>query len=434
MSQPPAARGQVADSAQAPERASVLLLMDASGSMAQPAGGGERKIEAARSAVGELLDSLSPDIEVGMRVFGGGVSGKTGCADTAEIFPVAPVEPGLMKARLARYQPDGTTPLGLGLREAAGDLPRSGTRAIVLVSDGRDRCAPPEPCEVAERIARGGVDLRIEAIGFQVGGADRAQLRCIARAGGGVYHDAQDPESLADSLNAVVSRALRRYQPAGEEVRGTPRADDAPLLAEGQYVDRIRPGQVRWYRVELPEGVGIAAAATVVPPLPRIPVDAASFGGRLNAVLFEPEELRARGSQSGIEPVGSATTVDSDFEVELVRPLAAGEPVTVAVRSSELASDTADLPPGTYGLAVQLDEEFALDLPRRSYPLELLIDTLGEPVNEETESGDADSGDQDAEASEDESDGAGVAVAIGIGVVAAALGFGSAAALGRRRR
>jgi Mg-chelatase subunit ChlD len=426
-SQPPA-RGQGTHSAQAAaERASVVLLMDASGSMGQPAGSGELKIEAARAAIGELLDSLSPEIEVGMRVFGGGASGRTGCDDTAQIFPVGPVDPGPMKARLTRYQPEGTTPLGLGLREAAGDLPGSGTRAIVLVSDGRDRCAPPEPCGVAEMIARGGVDLRIEAIGFQVGRADRAQLRCIARAGGGVYHDAEDPEALADSLNAVVSRALRRYRPAGEEVRGTPGADDAPLLAEGQYVDRIRPGQARWYRVDLPEGVGVAAAATLVPPLPRLPVSFRSVGGELTARLFEPEELSARGSQPGIEQVGLATTVDSDFQVGFERDLGGGDPITATVRSGTLVGEETRLPPGVYGVGIELGD----NLPQRSYALEVLIDTVGEPVAEEPEPG---SGDDDVGTSEEGSDGAGVAAAIAVGLVGATVGFGFAAALGRRRR
>jgi hypothetical protein len=67
----------------------------------------------------------------------------------------------------------------------------------VLVSDGGDNCKPPDPCAVAREISKGGIDLKIQAVGFQVKAGARRQLKCIAKAGGGRYVDATDAEGLS---------------------------------------------------------------------------------------------------------------------------------------------------------------------------------------------------------------------------------------------
>lgn len=50
------------------------------------------------------------------------------------------------------------TPIGNALQAAADSLPNEGNRSIILVSDGEDTCAPPEPREVARDLADRGVD------------------------------------------------------------------------------------------------------------------------------------------------------------------------------------------------------------------------------------------------------------------------------------
>ncbi|MET8727169.1 hypothetical protein ABZV81_08275 [Streptomyces parvus] len=37
-----------------------------------------------------------------------------------------------------------------------------GTRTILLISDGEDNCGTPEPCRVAEELARVGAGVRID--------------------------------------------------------------------------------------------------------------------------------------------------------------------------------------------------------------------------------------------------------------------------------
>ena len=95
-------------------------------------------------------------------------------------------------------------------------------RAVVLVSDGGDNCAPPDPCKAAAKVARGGVDLSISVVGLQVNERVRRQLQCIADAGGGAYVDANDPDALRDELLAALARAFRSYDPTGTPVEGGP--------------------------------------------------------------------------------------------------------------------------------------------------------------------------------------------------------------------
>ena len=86
---------------------------------------------------------------------------------------------------------------------------------MVLVTDGGDNCAPPDPCKAAERVAKRGVDMSISVVGFQVNDRVQRQLRCIARGGRRSYVDVDDADKLGDELLALLSRAFRSYEPAG---------------------------------------------------------------------------------------------------------------------------------------------------------------------------------------------------------------------------
>ena len=136
--------------------------------------------------------------------------------------------------QIRSFKAKGRTPIAYALEHAAQDLGTSGPRTIMLVSDGKDTCQPPSPCEVARRIAKGGVEMRIQAIGFNVDQEARRELKCIAAAGGGVYTDADN----AATLQGAAARALHaRAAPVRPE--GQPRAR-RPERAPGDR-DR-RPG------------------------------------------------------------------------------------------------------------------------------------------------------------------------------------------------
>jgi Ca-activated chloride channel family protein len=250
---------------------SLLIVMDASKSMSKPAGAGQTRLQAAKAALRTLVRGLPDGTRVGLRLYGHRVSGATraeGCRDTELVVPVGPLDRGRLVARIDSYEAVGFTPIGRALRAAADDLPSDGPASIVLVSDGGDNCAPPSPCSVAEQIARRGPDLSVQAVGFQVTDRARAQLRCIAERGRGVYRDAANADELAVALRALAARATRTFEPNGRRVSGGRTARAARPIGSGRFRDLIASGGERWYRVSLMPSQRLAAGAVLIVACP----------------------------------------------------------------------------------------------------------------------------------------------------------------------
>ena len=235
----------------------ILLAFDASGSMAADDGAGTPKIQAAQDAAVDLLGSLPPSTQVGLRVFGGTKPSRPigpACRDSSLVLPIGPLDRSQAEQQIRSFKAKGRTPIAYALEHAAEDLGTSGPRTIILVSDGKDTCQPPSPCQVAQRIAKGGVEMRIQAIGFNVDQEARRELKCIAQAGGGVYTDADNAQTLKEQLRVLSTRALRKYVPKGKPVRGGPSARQATAIVPGRYLDGMLPDSERWYAVELRRG------------------------------------------------------------------------------------------------------------------------------------------------------------------------------------
>jgi Ca-activated chloride channel family protein len=245
----------------------LLLIMDASGSMNADDGSGHTKIDAAKDALRALVDKLPKGAPVGLRVYGHRVPNTdkaNGCRDSQLVMPVGPLDPDAMKAAIGSYQAKGYTPIGFSLQEGARDLPPEGERTIILVSDGEDTCAPPDPCEVAKGLKAQGIGLKIETVGFQVDPAARAQLQCIATATGGAYRDAPNAAELATGLQQISGRALREYQAHGTPVKGGAAFRDAPIVGPGLYTDTLLGAEVLWYGVNLQVDQELVVRATLV--------------------------------------------------------------------------------------------------------------------------------------------------------------------------
>jgi Ca-activated chloride channel homolog len=255
----------------APELAPVMVVLDASGSMKENMPAGGSKMAAAKSAVNTLVQQAPDGARIGLAVYGTGTGNAAadkaaGCRDVTVVHKVGPLDRRALASTVNGVKPRGYTPIGQSLRVAAAELPSSGQRSVVLVSDGVDTCAPPDPCDVSRELAKSGIDLRIHAIGFAVDGAARQQLNCLARATGGTYVDATDAATLTTALNRVTQQALRSYQPVGTPVQGTRTPDGAPKLGTGNYLDRIGSAEKRYYAIDVPAGYTLRASATVVVP------------------------------------------------------------------------------------------------------------------------------------------------------------------------
>ncbi|MFD6277661.1 VWA domain-containing protein [Streptomyces sp. NPDC060209] len=262
----PAAPGATAQ--EGPGGGGLVMVLDSSGSMSEDDGTGRTRMESARAAVGTVVDALPDGHPAGLRVYG--ADRPRGCTDTRLVRPVSALDRAAMKKAVAGVEPRGDTPIGLSLQKAAEDLHTPsvgavGTRTILLISDGEDTCGTPRPCEVAEQLGREGVGLRIDTVGFQVEGAAREQLECIAEAGNGRYYDAPDADALARQLQRSAQLSADGYRLRGERIEGGATTAKSPSMDPGQYLDTIGPGEKRYYAVSLDAVSTADFAATAVP-------------------------------------------------------------------------------------------------------------------------------------------------------------------------
>ncbi len=287
-----------ADEPPAKEPPKVELVLDVSGSMRTADIGGRSRISVAQQSFDEVVDALPQETQLGIRVLGASYPGEDktiGCKDTQLIAPVGPVDKTEAKTAVATLRPTGWTPIGLALRNAAKDL-GSGetTRRIVLITDGEDDCAPPDPCDVARELAAQGTHLVVDTLGLTLDDKVRRQLTCIADATGGTYTAVQSQNQLTGRLNQLVSRAKDTYRQTPQQVAGADRCDTAPILTPGVYTDRQEFAQHRWYRVPVRPGQELRSSVSVALDRPVNP----DYGILLRATSQDGREL-VRGTDAG---------------------------------------------------------------------------------------------------------------------------------------
>ncbi|MGV9279090.1 vWA domain-containing protein [Streptomyces sp. NPDC003730] len=289
--------GAVAGEPTGEDAPKVDLVLDVSGSMRTRDIDGGTRMAAAKQAFNEVLDATPEEVRLGIRTLGANYPGddrKTGCKDTAQLYPVGPLDRTEAKTAVATLSPTGWTPIGPALLKAADDLDGGdGSKRIVLISDGEDTCAPLDPCEVAREIAAKGIGLTIDTLGLVPNTKMRQQLSCIAEATGGTYTSVEHTDELTDKVNQLVDRAADPVvTPVATE--GADACAKAPTLKSGLYTDREEFGQQRWYRVDVEPGQELRASVSVGADRAVNP----SYGVLLRAVTAHGREI-VRGEAAG---------------------------------------------------------------------------------------------------------------------------------------
>jgi Ca-activated chloride channel family protein len=194
------------------QQASVMLVLDVSGSMAatdlQPT-----RLEAATQAASTLIEALPDGAQVGIVSFSQGAS------------LAAPLSSNSAEAQraLGRLRANGGTAVGEGLNLALDALAQrpadaQGNRppaVVVLLSDGESN-AGRTPASVAERARVEGVRVDTVGIGQRGGrtlvagqarvGLDETTLQTIAQTTGGQYFYAADSNQLSQVYAALGSQ------------------------------------------------------------------------------------------------------------------------------------------------------------------------------------------------------------------------------------
>jgi len=239
---------------------SVLLILDASGSMNAKLPNRETRIAVAQRAIKGVAGFIPAQAQLSLRIYGAqSPASQKNCRDTHVAVPFAPAsaagEPITTAVDAAKAQ--GYTPIAYSLEQAANDFPADAKeRVVVLVSDGKETCQG-DPVVAAKALAAKGIT--VHTVGFVVDTAARGQLQTIARITGGTYFDApvgpELPDTLKSALNACKKRVVTLpLKPRPGKLRTTSAiySHDIINAETGQkvsYFDRVRT------QVELPAGI-----------------------------------------------------------------------------------------------------------------------------------------------------------------------------------
>ena len=171
----------------------VILIMDASGSMAE-AMGGVTRMAVARKILRQHLGRLGKLTPVGLVAYGNKIPG---CRSHRLYSRVQSGNQKTILSQVDRMVPAGATPLTATLKLVEETLlPRHPGANIVIISDGAESCGR-DPARLARKLREKYSDISINVLGLQVKRDARIQLEGLAAAGGGSYHQIERPDDFA---------------------------------------------------------------------------------------------------------------------------------------------------------------------------------------------------------------------------------------------
>lgn len=214
----------------------VLFILDASGSMWGEIDG-KPKISIAKDVMTKLVNELPANIKTGLEVYGHRKKGD--CNDIEILTHIGEKNNKALIQQLNTIQPKGKTPL-TGSLEKAADVLKTYEEAssVVLISDGKETCNA-DPCATVKNLREQGINVRVHVVGFDVKNDEKAQLNCIAEAGGGKYFDANNAEELNAALSDV-KKEVEQAEPIIEE-KPEPKSDNGIIKIATIFAENTDP-------------------------------------------------------------------------------------------------------------------------------------------------------------------------------------------------
>jgi len=181
-------------------RVALVLVLDTSGSMAEPVGA-RSKLDLVRDAARAAAELLKPDLdEFGVIAFAGRAQW---------VVPLQTLRDArAASSQLSRLRPGGETQLLPGLVKAHLALRDRGARIrhALIMSDGRTAEARESLLRVSDQLRDDGITASCVAVGAN---ANRALLREIAERSTGQYYAADSVEELPQIFTQDIQRHAR---------------------------------------------------------------------------------------------------------------------------------------------------------------------------------------------------------------------------------
>ena len=214
---PPVLVGLIDRWGQNRKSARVLMVIDVSGSMGEPAGGegGPTKLDLAKQAAVNALGQFKPEDDVGLWIFSTEIS-RNDPTDYLELVPIAPigVQREAIAGKINDLVPTQGTPL-YTVTKAADDrlvdtFDAQRINAVLLLTDGKNEDDRNNDLDGLLRTLRARNEgqaanpVRVFPIAYGQD-ADLPTLKRIAEATNATVYDAVDPKSISKVFLAVVS-------------------------------------------------------------------------------------------------------------------------------------------------------------------------------------------------------------------------------------
>lgn len=193
----------------------IALLMDASGSMGAQVNG-EMKMKSAKGSLKKFVSDLPDSAKVMLRVYGHKGTGsdadkKMSCSSTEIVYPFSTYKKAKFEKALSQFKPAGWTPLAASIKAAKKDLKsHSGDNVkniVYIISDGEETCGG-DPVKAAKKLHESGIATAVNIIGFDVGNKAQAQLKKVAKAGGGSFTNVDSGKDIYEAAQDNISEAV----------------------------------------------------------------------------------------------------------------------------------------------------------------------------------------------------------------------------------
>lgn len=186
----------------------ILFILDYSNSMSEYLEG-RRKVDLMVDTMKSILPNLSPNISVGLRVYGHrmGLTPFEACRASTLVSPVAAANGINVRNSLLDIKPRGMTPITYSLKQAVKNdfLGFTGKKHIILLTDGGENC-DESPCSYVLELIKVRKDVTIDVIAFNIDDEDDLdQLECTSLVTSGKFYNVKTASQLANSLNNSVN-------------------------------------------------------------------------------------------------------------------------------------------------------------------------------------------------------------------------------------
>jgi Ca-activated chloride channel homolog len=203
--------GAAEDEKNKPCTEDVMIVFDASGSMAGNVGQGIAttipRIYEVRAALAEVLPTVTRLRRVGLITYGPGPYQQ--CNVQLNLKPT-PNAADIIMREVNALTPAGKTPLTSAVKQAAEVLDyRKKPGVIVVLTDGEETCGG-SPCDLGKELHAEAEQLTIHIIGFRMkdfswtGEQSIVDAKCLADESGGLYISAESRRDLIDALEKTL--------------------------------------------------------------------------------------------------------------------------------------------------------------------------------------------------------------------------------------